>query len=38
MEELLNGQLAELPAIFNSLLTDVASTTSTPLRVEDKGW
>ena len=35
---LLNGQLAELPAILDSLLTGIANTTSTPIGVEVEGW
>ena len=36
--QLLNGQLAELAAILDSLFTDIANTISTPIRVEGGGW
>ena len=34
VHHLLNGQLAELPTILDSLLTVIANTTSTAIRVE----
>ena len=38
IHQLLNGQLAELAAILDSLLTGIAKTTSTPIRVEGGVW
>ena len=38
MDRLLNGWLAELPAILDSFLTDIANTTSTPTVVVDGRW
>ena len=38
MGQLLNGQLAELPAILDSLFSGLVNTTSTSIRVECGGW
>ena len=37
VHHLLNGQLAKLPTILDSLLTGIANTTSTAIRVEGGG-
>ena len=38
LHQLLNGQLAKLPAILDSLLNDIANATSIPIGVEGWWW
>ena len=38
MYQLLNGQLAELPTMFDSFFTDYTNTTSITVGVNGGGW